>query len=132
MNNILFIVGLPGRGKTTLANMINKDNDNKYRIIDDPKNLDQVLPYVNEDLIIVDPALCFQQNREDAIKKISDVNPNAKFDWIYFENDPESCLKNVDRRNREEGYRKVDSFIRNLHPFYKIPDGATTVKVYKN
>ena len=85
------------------------------------------ISYSNSNVLYHQKRKLFLQN----IKKISDVNPNAKLDWIYFENDPESCLKNVERRNREEGYRKVDSFIKNLHQFYKIPDGATTVQVYK-
>ena len=137
MNNILFIVGLPGSGKTTLANKINRDNGGKYRVIDDPRDLDkQVLPYINEDLIISDPALCFPQNREMATKFIQKHNTDAKIDWIYFENDPEACLLNSEIRNSAniislKPTRKVDSFIKNLHQFYTIPPGSNVVKVYK-
>lgn len=137
MNNILFIVGLPGSGKSHLAQKINSDNGGKYRIIDDPRSFDQILPYVNEDLIITDPALCFPQNRELAIQKISEANPEAKFDWIYFENDPQTCLTNSELRNQEliskgKAPRKVDSFIKNLHQFYTIPEGSTVLSVWNN
>lgn len=135
MNNILFIVGLPGSGKSHLAQKINQENDGKYKIIDDPRSFDQILPFVDQDLIITDPALCFPQNRELAIKKITEVNPNVKFDWIYFENDPETCLRNSESRNQEliqkgKAPRKVDSFIRNLHQFYTIPEGSNVLKVW--
>ena len=137
MNNILFIVGLPGSGKSHLAQQINCDNDDKYKIIDDPRSFDQILPYVNQDLIITDPALCFPQNRELAVQKISELNPDVKFDWIYFENDPETCLRNSQIRNQElinqgKSPRKVDSFIKNLHQFYTIPDGSNVISVWKS
>ena len=82
-SNILIIVGLPASGKTTLANKINKDNNFKYRIIDDPKNfMKDVYPYINEDLIITDPALCIESNRDKAVSMIKKYT-NAKIDWIF-------------------------------------------------
>jgi len=130
MNNVLFIVGLPGSGKSTLAKKINDDNDNKYKIIDDPTNLEEILPYVYEDLIITDPSLCFEENRRSAVNIIRESNPDIKFDWIFFENNPEACLKNSKIRNQIGPVKKVESFIKNLHSLYTIPLGATTVKVY--
>ena len=128
MNNILFIVGLPASGKSTFASKINIDNDNKYRIIDDPKDFKiDILPYINEDLIITDPNLCFEKNRKQAITLI-EKNSNARIDWIFFENDPESCLSNASRRVG----KKVDGFIRNLSQFYEIPSGSSTTPVFKS
>lgn len=128
-SNILFIVGLPGSGKTTLANQINKDNDNKYLIIDDPKNFKtDILPYIHQNLIISDPNLCFLQNRKSAVDIIKKNNPNIKIDWIYFENNPEACLQNATRRND----KNVKSFIKNLNQFYEIPEGSVISKVYSN
>lgn len=133
MINILFIVGLPGSGKTYLANKINMDNNNKYHIIDDPKNFDtDIKPFLNQDVIITDPNLCFENDRIKAINKIKRFNEQVKIDWIFFENDPKSCLINSELRNRNSTeFRKVDLFIKNFSRFYTIPENSNIVEVYK-
>lgn len=120
------IIGLPASGKTTLANIINKDNDFKYRIIDDPKNfMKDIYPYINEDLIITDPTLCIESNRDKAVSMIKKYT-NAKIEWIFFENNPKQCLINA--KNREN--KKVDSLISLLSKEYVIPKGSNTCKVH--
>jgi hypothetical protein len=134
--NIIILVGLPGSGKSRMAKQINLDNNNKYKVIDDPKSLEKdIKPFINQDLIITDPALCFEANREKAKQFFKEFAPNSKIDWIYFENNPEQCLINADIRNRTlrismKPIRNVDSFIRNLHQFYTIPEGANVVSVW--
>lgn len=138
MSNILFIVGLPGSGKTRLARKINRDSNGKYVIINDPKDFSKdVEPFLNDDIIITDPNLCFEKNRINAIKKIKSLNSEAKIDWIFFENDPTNCLINSDIRNRVNSIslkpiRKVESFIKNLSKYYTIPENSNIVSVYKS
>jgi len=137
MSNILFIVGLPGSGKSTLSKKINKDNDGKYLIIDDPKNFElDIQPHLDRDLIITDPQLCFEKNRKKAEERIKSISKEAKVDWIYFENDPESCLINAEVRNRAnqisfKPVKNVKTFIENFSKYYTIPTDATVVEVYK-
>ena len=137
MSNILFIVGLPGSGKSVMAKKINKDNGDKYYIIDDPKNFNEdIKPYLDRDLIITDSNLCFQKNRDAAVAQIKKLLPDSKIDWIFFDNDPEACLANAQRRNRAlivslKPVRKVESFIKNFNQFYTIPEGSNVVNVYK-
>ena len=137
MSNILFIVGLPGSGKSTLAKKINKDNGGKYLIIDDPKNFEtDIQPHLDRNLIITDPQLCFEKNRQKAEERIKRINKEAKVDWIYFENDSESCLVNAEVRNRAnqisfKPVKNVKTFIENFSKYYTIPSGTTVVQVYK-
>lgn len=126
MSNILMIVGLPGSGKTTLAKQINADNGGKYYLIDDPKNFEtDVMPFLDRDVIITDPYLCFKNFRVAAIKRIESVKPGVKIDWIFFENNPEKCLDNA--KNRPN--KKVESFIKNFSSKYDIPKNVTVVEV---
>lgn len=124
MTNVLFIVGLPGSGKTTFA----KNISNGYRLIDDPVNfIKDVKPYLDENLIITDPSLCIESNRVSATNMIKSYNPYIKIDWLFFENDPESCILNASGRIN----KKVDNYIKTLSKVYKIPTGSTIVDVYK-
>ena len=135
-NTIILIVGLPGSGKSNLAKQINKDNDGKYKIINDPKEFEEIKSHIFEDLIVTDPHLIFENNRKMAINKIKELNPDCKIEWIFFENDPEQCLINSNIRNRSNAIslkpiKKVDSFIKNFSEFYTIPRGSFVVKVWK-
>ena len=127
MINIILIVGLTGSGKSTLANMINLDNNNNYKIVDDPKDFNKdIVPYLNQDLIITDPFLCSERNRLFAKNKIMEHNPDVIIDWIFFENDPEACLVNAAKSNK-----KVEGFIKNQTKTYNIPPGSNVVEVYR-
>lgn len=68
-NTIILIVGLPGSGKSHLANRINDDNNGKFTIIDDPKDFKEIEDIINTDLIITDPQLCFEKKSSKCFEK---------------------------------------------------------------
>ena len=130
-NTIILIVGLPGSGKSYLADQINKESRGKFLVINDPKYFKQIAKSVDQDLIITDPHLCFENNRKLAIKKIKSLNPNCKIKWIFFENDPQKCLENSERRNRlNKNSKEVKSFINKFCDYYTIPDSFKPLKVF--
>lgn len=138
-NTIILIVGLPGSGKSNLALRINADNalqnNGKFTIINDPKDFKEIEEHINDNLIITDPQLCFEENRQKALKRINSLNPDCKIEWIFFKNDPEKCLMNSEARNRANSIffkpvKKVESFIKNFNQYYTIPEGSFIVDVW--
>lgn len=111
------IVGLPGSGKTILADRLAYDLEQPH-IVDDIQAISQ-LPEdgVFTDVIVIDPYFCVGTIREQAHAILV-----AKYDevvWIFFENNVEKCIVNV--RHRNDG-RKVEGLIRFLSQAYQIPD----------
>ena len=81
MSNVLFIVGLPGSGKSTLAKNINKENNNKYRIIDDPKDINEFKP----ELIISYPNIIFRICQKIYIHKNDPKYLDKEYDYFTSE-----------------------------------------------
>lgn len=130
MQNIILIVGLPGSGKTKLANEIKAINKD-YVIIDDPKNFNIDIEkniISNKNIILVDPNLCFEKNRIRLTELINKINKNMKIDWIFFENNPIKCLNNINSRIDN---KDVKSFIKEFSKFYKIPENSNVFEIWQ-
>ena len=128
---IFLLVGMPGCGKTYLGNQLSKELDAVF--IDDV-NLNNGIQQVKNavaghvsPLVVADVFLCREKEREAAKKILEDRGYDIE--WIFFENDPEKCLKNV--RRRDDG-RKVEGLIRQLTKEYTIPEGAEVRQIYEN
>lgn len=128
--DIIFIIGLPGSGKTHLGNKIRSETG--YKFIDDPFSFNEIKESIlkSENLIISDPHLCNPKVLKKAVEKISRINPLYKFRYYYFENDAIKCVNNVSYRN--DGHKAVDEFIRHMSKIYKIPSGVTEIKIWQN
>ena len=137
---ITLLIGLPGSGKTYLGKQL------KGLFIDDAsknKGLlaltylsnavlkNRPIKFVTEktDLIIADPMFCTQETLQKAKAKLGAMFPGYEIECIYFENDPEKCLRNV--RIRNDG-RLVYGLIRGLSKKYVIPEGIIPRKIWDN
>lgn len=131
MSKVTFIVGLPGSGKSHLVSeMVKVENavvfDDKYKPID---CLTAISQGVN--VIVADPLLCPAKDQQSVAKSLRNLYENLNVHWIYFENDPEACLANVERRAAKGDLREVRTAIRLLSKHYFIPQGADVRKVWR-
>ena len=114
---ITLIIGLPGSGKTYLANNLSGI------IIDDITSIDQ-LPNDANELIITDVNFCDVKILERAEEMLRERYGNIDIKRIYFENDAEAVRKNVEYRN--DG-RNVEGTIRRFEPIYQPPADARVI-----
>lgn len=127
---ITCVVGLPGSGKTHYVRNHMHVTD---WLVDDPLHLymlpdpEGLAPQLVSTLWICDPYFCIQDVRHKAELILCDhyaVCPS----WVFFENDPEACMRNV--THRDDG-RKVRGLIHALKSRYQIPTGATVLPVWQ-
>lgn len=131
------IVGLPSSGKTFLGDEIFSAHwhQNETAIFLDDMGVQNTLADLircteqgYDTIIVADVYLCREESRKNALKRLAEIAPDYKVEWIFFENEPLKCLVNVDHRN--DG-RKVKEMIRNLSKIYDIPKGVETKKIWQ-
>jgi len=113
-NEIILIVGLPGSGKTYLANQLNKNKE--YIVVDDITSISQLPQKGN--IIICDVNFCDDRILKIAIDKLFSMYPKHNIRCIYFENNSKVASQNV--KNRNDG-RNVKGTIRRFEKIYNPP-----------
>ncbi len=119
MSKVIIIIGLPGSGKTTYANIHYNDG---YIIFDDfirtfcngeiIKNIK-----MNNNICIIDPRLCDINIFNRYLDKILEHIDIKNIKIILFENDKDLCLINANKRNDK---RNVNDTICNYSKIYLV------------
>jgi predicted kinase len=131
------IVGLPGSGKSTLV-------EEKKRFVtglcvhdyhaaahnDSPRVEDSRYYHglieslrAGHDCVIADIAFCDARRTVRLCEAFTGEVAGLRLEWIYFENAPDKCRSNIQRRARES----VSSDLKALDEFaqlYRIPEGV--------
>jgi hypothetical protein len=121
---------LPASGKSYLGNQI------EHELFIDDISVNGGLECLNglddyeEEIIISDVFLCLQKNREKATEIITKLYPKATIEWIFFENNPDKCFKNLEKRKKSGDNRKVSNMISMMSKLYTIPDGIEAREIY--
>jgi hypothetical protein len=131
---VTFIAGLPGSGKTHLGNCLASQYPAaQVWFVDDITELSQLVgshwsPNISH-MIVTDPHFCRPTTRPLAEGVIWEWY-QTPVEWIFFENNPEQCRKNVRQRIAQGDDRKVMGMIDVLTKIYTIPKGADVRPVY--
>lgn len=128
----ILLCGAPGAGKSYLAKQLSQDTG--IRLIDDcfPEDIDYINNFLAPrglDFILTDPHLCLPESRIAAIKRLSDLGYEMEF--VFFENDYEACLGNIQRRIDIGDIRNVKSFLKWICDNYEVPNNSTVLPVWK-
>lgn len=128
---VVFYVGLPGSGETTLLSKIKKG----FVIDDFSLNIDKLNAFKaseEETLYIADPMLCTvtMEKAESSLNKMLLGLMIKETEWIFFENNLENCWYNVKSRNDNREINK--GFMEYLSKKYKENYSLEkTIAVYK-
>ncbi len=128
---ITLIAGLPGSGKTHLAQSLVSYPPHRVWLVDDIKDISQLVGVDHmqqiDHLIVTDPHFCRTSTRQSA-EDLLGQRYKCPINWIFFENDPGQCEINVLYRN--DG-RQVRGMIHAMSKIYTVPAGADVRPVFK-
>lgn len=119
MTKVIFIVGLPGSGKTTLGKKLAAKNN--AILLDDFCILKEEEIVCGERLIITDPTACLS-NKNNILEIIESRFGPVDLEFIAFANDPDQCIRNIAGRDEQ---KIPGAYIKTIASRYK-PESFTS------
>jgi predicted kinase len=143
MAKVVFLVGLPGAGKSTHLKRFEGTgklcfDDFKAHAVNNSSRFDCSRHYQDllstlrsgAECIVSDVDFCRPAARKDAEKFLNHDVAGIEMEWIFFENNPEQCKKNVIARGRNSFQHELIT-IQYFTRVYKLPVGCIPIPVVK-
>jgi hypothetical protein len=126
---ITLIVGLPGSGKSMLAQEIASRTPGTV-VVDDPQAINCLdsIPRDAPGAVVTHPAFCRAKARDLVKQEILRRFPDADLEWVFFANDGDQCRVNAGGRDCG---RIVAGYIDLLSRHYEIPSETAVRPVYR-
>lgn len=133
---VIIIIGLPCSGKTWLADRISLGT---IPIIDDWVCLGRSvlsqysLDELKNGYILTHPFFCIKETLQSEIDCINETfeDMNVLIECIYFENNIQKCLRNLEYRIRNGDLRNTELSIRRLAQSYVIPENIIALPIWQ-
>lgn len=133
MVKAICIVGLPGSGKTYLAEQLREEDPNLV-IHDDMMDRGHLYTALctlqGRNCILIDTNFCSSTTREVAEQLLKERG--VEVEWIFFENNPEKCRRNIQYRRRQGDLRNVEGTIKRFEKIYRVPDGIMPREIWND
>ena len=132
MSKVIVIVGLPGSGKSVLADSLVIPNVTNWTVFDDPATSLEKLKALKDHLKNdYDAVITDIYATEPSIREVMEMELKlwgAEIEWIFFSNEPEACIDNIARRTVAGDDRRVSpGYVREASKNYVIPEDAKRI-----
>jgi hypothetical protein len=128
---MLIIIGLAGSGKTSY---FHKNLSNKYELFDDfISNFfnGEIIEKINEELCLIDPRLCDYNLFKKIMIEIEKFINKSQIKLILFENNPEKCLINSQKRNKKNVSKMIEIYSKKYDLNNYLDYNHEIIKVYE-
>ncbi len=131
MKKIKLLIGLPGASQESFGTQLTKEGFCFLENADfDKENINLYLRQFKgyEFLCLTSIQFIEDKSLTKSIEILKSEFPNAELEFVYFENNPLKCIKNLEYKNHGDNTKNFD-YIHDLSKKYHIPQDVTYINI---